>query len=526
MVFECHCSSTVPGQWVAVVGSSPQLGCWDVRRSVRLHTNASSFPLWSSPPVSLSVAAAAAPASAAAAGSPGGAAAAGGFAAAEAASKADPVEFKFIICGPDASRVSWEQLQANRLLLPSGPRSLRYRARFGEPSEELLLLQQQQQQETPPKQRGQQQEATWMGRSRDAFSSSLKRLSSGLDLSPQSTGGTASPLSVSPGAAESCARLLNPTSTSTSSAGTAAAAAGAAGSLLSPSGALSFIVEGNASAPSWGAKLELVKSVVKNAGDGSSLAKASAEQLVVAIDALCYAGVYADLVSQGALRCSEDGRHLRPNRHANISREVSVHLELLLQAVASRTDDFASVLRLVARRILPSLPSFAAAFRAAQPLTRIRNIAHRDDIPMELKNEIKHKIQNKLHRCAGPEDLEATQQLLQRVHAARGQYSSGFVSELETFYKELCFFFNQYDLTERLKELLPRQTPRTAEAIERYLDAKERSNTADASPAKLLLALGLATNLRFVFVLQLTETGHLHEGDEQQIQNLYVYTAR
>lgn len=51
------------------------------------------------------------------------------------------------------------------------------------------------------------------------------------------------------------------------------------------------------------------------------------------------------------------------------------------------------------------LPSFTKAYTASTPLTRIRDIAHRGDIPHELKQEIKHTIQNKLHRNAGPEDL-------------------------------------------------------------------------------------------------------------------------
>ena len=44
----------------------------------------------------------------------------------------------------------------------------------------------------------------------------------------------------------------------------------------------------------------------------------------------------------------------------------------------------------------------------SEPLTRIRNIAHRSDISEDLKKQIKHTIQNKLHRNAGPEDLVAT----------------------------------------------------------------------------------------------------------------------
>jgi hypothetical protein len=40
---------------------------------------------------------------------------------------------------------------------------------------------------------------------------------------------------------------------------------------------------------------------------------------------------------------------------------------------------------LVIRKIHPCLPSFKAEFTAAVPLTRIRDIAHRNDIPHDLK---------------------------------------------------------------------------------------------------------------------------------------------
>ncbi len=35
--------------------------------------------------------------------------------------------------------------------------------------------------------------------------------------------------------------------------------------------------------------------------------------------------------------------------------------------------------------------------------------------PQELKQEIKHTLQNKLHRNAGPEDLVAAEAMLQRI---------------------------------------------------------------------------------------------------------------
>lgn len=40
---------------------------------------------------------------------------------------------------------------------------------------------------------------------------------------------------------------------------------------------------------------------------------------------------------------------------------------------------------LVIRKIHPCLPSFKAEFTASVPLTRIRDIAHRNDIPHDFK---------------------------------------------------------------------------------------------------------------------------------------------
>ena len=42
--------------------------------------------------------------------------------------------------------------------------------------------------------------------------------------------------------------------------------------------------------------------------------------------------------------------------------------------------------------LLCRLPSFTEAFTASVPLTRIRDIAHRNDIPHDLKQELKHTI--------------------------------------------------------------------------------------------------------------------------------------
>lgn len=40
----------------------------------------------------------------------------------------------------------------------------------------------------------------------------------------------------------------------------------------------------------------------------------------------------------------------------------------------------------------------------------------------DLKQEIKHTLQNKLHRNAGPEDLVAAEAMLQRIYGETGSW--------------------------------------------------------------------------------------------------------
>lgn len=83
-----------------------------------------------------------------------------------------------------------------------------------------------------------------------------------------------------------------------------------------------------------------------------------------------------------------------------------------------------------------SLPARIICQVAVRSARTIRN----NENAVPLQQEIKHTIQNKLHRNAGPEDLVATEALLQRV--AKGDYSQDFVKELRIFYGELKDFFN------------------------------------------------------------------------------------
>ncbi|CAI5966357.1 unnamed protein product [Closterium sp. NIES-65] len=178
--------------------------------------------------------------------------------------------------------------------------------------------------------------------------------------------------------------------------------------------------------------------------------------------------------------------------------------------------------KVVMRKIHPRLPAFSADFTASVPLTRIRDIAHRNDIPHNLKaqgeyneglkhtggrqggyhtipsslvllflvpplppppfplnplsatlqqQEIKHTIQNKLHRNAGPEDLVATELLLRRVTRTPGEYSEAFVQQLKLFYAELKDFFNASSLTELLEGIRPFLDDTGSAMLERSIQA-------------------------------------------------------
>lgn len=197
------------------------------------------------------------------------------------------------------------------------------------------------------------------------------------------------------------------------------------------------IVEGDKSASNWWRKLDVVRDLLSGE-------VAKKERLKTLVNT----AVYLKWVNTGQIVCYEDGQHYRPNKHAEISRRIFVELERI-----SGEKNVGLKELLVIQKIHPCLPAFKAEFTASVPLTRIRDIAHRNDIPHDLKQEIKHTIQNKLHRSAGPEDLVATEMMLARVTKNPGEYNEAFVKEFRTFYAELKDFFNAGSLTEQLEGL-------------------------------------------------------------------------
>lgn len=241
----------------------------------------------------------------------------------------------------------------------------------------------------------------------------------------------------------------------------------------------------------------------------------------VSNDELAYIAVFLRFIGSGELACAEDGGHHRPSNHANISSR----LYKLLRNVESSKNAF------IIRRIYPWLPSYNSAFIRSEPLTRIRDIAHRNDIPKDLKQEIKHSLQNKLHRCAGPEDLVTSARLLARLQAPDAKYTSGFVREFRKFHEELKEFFNARSLDEDMASIAA-ATPNLEfkGEIEAFLQAKNQ--VAQANEAEPLS--GLLQRLTSVRRLIVSEIGNntdstahcLHIADIRLEGFLFVLLSR
>lgn len=143
-------------------------------------------------------------------------------------------------------------------------------------------------------------------------------------------------------------------------------------SRLAP-GPVRDLVAGDEGAPNWLAKLGVARRLLVEA----------APRMRPDADALAAAFVYLSWVNSGALACVEGGGHHRPNHHARAAQQIFRSLEWAIEEDRPRgAADVAPRLRaLLARRLQLRLPSFDASFTQSVPLTRIRDIAHRSDIP-------------------------------------------------------------------------------------------------------------------------------------------------
>jgi phosphoglucan,water dikinase len=225
------------------------------------------------------------------------------------------------------------------------------------------------------------------------------------------------------------------------------------------------IIEADSSLPTWKKKLEWVEKLL-------------AEGTTADTDGLASIAVYLRFIGTGEIPCREDGTHFRPSVNARISRRIFERL--------AKTASPENIL--LVRKIYPWLPSFDEAYMRAEPLTLIRDIAHRNDIPRELKQEIKHTLQNKLHRSAGPEDLVTSASLLERITSGDIRYPKEFVKAFERFHEELTDFFNAGTLKSLLEKILAQRNVPERKAIRQFLDSAENA-ADDLETLKLLTVL-------------------------------------
>ncbi|UCG11121.1 MAG: TIM barrel protein [Deltaproteobacteria bacterium] len=202
----------------------------------------------------------------------------------------------------------------------------------------------------------------------------------------------------------------------------------------------------------------------------------------LSLERLIYLAIYLRFIGTGEVCCEEDGQHYRPSHHAEMARRIHQRLA----QITTPENVF------LIRKIYPWLPSCDVAFTRADPLTRIRDIAHRDDIPQPLKREIKRTLQNKLHRCAGPEDLATSAALLNRVTSSQSNYPPAFVKQFKQFHEELKEFFNARSLEEQLQAMMGMGDANTNLLIEEFLEVKEKATTLQQQ----INTLKLLTELR------------------------------
>jgi len=139
-----------------------------------------------------------------------------------------------------------------------------------------------------------------------------------------------------------------------------------------PPGPVFDLVKGDEGAANWLGKLGVARTLLVDA----------APRMRPDIDALAAALVYLSWVNSGAIPCVEGGGHHRPNHHARTAQQIFRSLEWAIEEDRPVGGAQQPRMRsLLARRLHARLPSFSASFTQSVPLTRIRDIAHRGDIP-------------------------------------------------------------------------------------------------------------------------------------------------
>ena len=252
---------------------------------------------------------------------------------------------------------------------------------------------------------------------------------------------------------------------------------------------INLLITKNEEKKTWREKLSLVCDLVNDNNDNN--------QIISLIAAYLY------FINSGQIKCNEDGTHFRPNHSSQ--HAFNIFKKLYKQIFSNSEEMNENSFSIIAHSILRNLPSFNEQFMVSVPLTRIRDIAHRSDIPRDLKQEIKHKLQNKLHRNASPDDLIVCEYFIDKIKNA--DYSEAFKQEFYIFYEELKGFFNSNNLDNLLnkfKEISEENLNKTQEII----------NVLNGND--LIKKIEVITNFRENVCIKIIKNEILNEDDKIQ----------
>ena len=408
--FQIECKQTKPGEEVYIVGNSNELGNWNVNNSKKLSTNSNLFPQWESNPISFN--------------------------------SQSQLEYKYIIKS-SSNNVKWENFDGNRLLnlsnlknntsyiINDGKYSDKSRQKINESNEAFSNTSYNNEpKQNAPKKKGYKNhnKINNNNNNNNHNSNNYQYVNTNADEYVKSRRDEIKNVNIN---------QLNYKSNSHNVKGDIEQF-------------VNLLVQKNDEKKTWREKLAITCEFINNYYNN--------EQIISLIAAYLY------FVNSGQIKCSEDGTHFRPNHSAQ--HAFNIFKKLYKQIFENSEQINENSFSVVARSILRNLPSFNDQFMVAVPLTRIRDIAHRSDIPHDLKQEIKHKLQNKLHRNASPDDLVVCEYFINKIKNAN--YSEAFKNEFYIFYEELKEFFNSNNLENLLnkfKDLNGSTSSQTQEVI-------------------------------------------------------------
>ena len=379
--FQLICKNTVFGENVSLLGNQTKLGNWDTNKSVELKTDKHIFPLWESNPISFN--------------------------------NNSNLEYKYIISNKNSHSIKWESFQGNRQLnLSNLNKDGEYIINDGEFSSNINPkitkinsnntkitekknknknnINKKELYKTNINNNSQNQNMSNIDEYVQSRRDEIKNIEIKNDYNTQNISNKKIPLEIQ--------NFIN------------------------------ILIQKNSQENTWREKLSFTCELI-NANDSN-------DQIISLI------ATYLYFVNSGQIKCSEDGTHFRPNHSAKHAFNIfkKLYKKIFFNSEKINENSFS----IVARSILRNLPSFDEQFMVQVPLTRIRDIAHRSDIPHDLKQEIKHKLQNKLHRNASPDDLIVCEYFINKIKDSN--YSEEFKNQFFIFYDELKEFFNSSGL--------------------------------------------------------------------------------